>query len=112
VNAPPITGSPLGVVAIDHTALSTPLPNAHHAPFQRAMRLAVTRPIVVKLPLTSVSRDESPAPARRRRQGAEDGAVARFVPRFITRDEESPAVLDLRFDRGNATAMFERTPKC
>jgi len=30
---------------------------------------------------------------------------------FITRDEESPGVLDLRFDSGNATAIFKMTRK-
>jgi hypothetical protein len=30
---------------------------------------------------------------------------------FITRDEEAPGVLDLRFDSGNATAIFKMTTK-
>jgi hypothetical protein len=41
--------------------------------------------------------------------------IARQVPgsfhEFITRDEETPGVLDLRFDSGNATAIFKMTSK-
>jgi hypothetical protein len=45
---------------------------------------------------------------------ADDGAlVAQSVPgsfhEFITRAEEAPGVLDLRFDSGNATAIFKMT---
>lgn len=44
---------------------------------------------------------------------ADGGLVARTVPgsfhEFISRDEEAPGVLDLRFDSGNATAIFGMT---
>lgn len=47
---------------------------------------------------------------------AEDGSLmAATVPgsfhEFITRAEEAPGVLDLRFDSGNATAIFQMTAK-
>ncbi len=47
---------------------------------------------------------------------ADDGSLkTELVPgsfhEFITRDEESPGVLDLRFDSGNATAIFKMTSK-
>lgn len=46
----------------------------------------------------------------------DDGALrTELVPgsfhEFITRDEEAPGVLDLRFDSGNATAIFKMTQK-
>jgi len=45
----------------------------------------------------------------------EGALIAEKVPgsfhEFITRDEESPGVLDLRFDSGNATAIFKMTSK-
>ena len=46
----------------------------------------------------------------------DDGALkTESVPgsfhEFITRAEESPGVLDLRFDSGNATAIFKMTSK-
>lgn len=47
---------------------------------------------------------------------AADGTLrAETVPgsfhEFITRDEEAPGVLDLRFDSGNATAIFKMTAR-
>ena len=44
----------------------------------------------------------------------DDGALCtETVPgsfhEFISRDEEAPGVLDLRFDSGNATAIFQMT---
>ena len=39
------------------------------------------------------------------------GRVPGSFHEFITRDEESPGVLDLRFDSGNATAIFGMTAK-
>ncbi|MCA8948646.1 MAG: DUF1338 family protein [Planctomycetes bacterium] len=46
----------------------------------------------------------------------EDGRLkSEIVPgsfhEFITRDEEAPGVLDLRFDSGNATAIFKMTER-
>ncbi|MBL9076592.1 MAG: DUF1338 family protein [Planctomycetes bacterium] len=47
--------------------------------------------------------------------GADGALVTEVVPgsfhEFITRDEEAPGVLDLRFDSGNATAIFGMTAK-
>jgi hypothetical protein len=47
---------------------------------------------------------------------ADDGSLrAETVPgsfhEFITRDEEAPGVLDLRFDSGNATGIFGMTSR-
>ena len=33
------------------------------------------------------------------------------IHEFIARDEEAPGVLDLRFDSGNATAIFKMTSR-
>lgn len=47
--------------------------------------------------------------------GADGALVTELVPgsfhEFITRAEEAPGVLDLRFDSGNATAIFGMTAK-
>ena len=53
------------------------------------------------------------APVTRHFVGDDGALVSETVPgsfhEFITRDEEAPGVLDLRFDSGNATAIFKMT---